>query len=135
MNGRMLDRGQVQASYIFYVANIWIVMILYDFCLLHAQFCDKFINVRSSESHVQVPDWCANWKAASGAENLILQVQQSQKMGVCRNFPGGTGISHYGPNKRFVEGELNVSVQSLAFEQGADFKKCSLGLSFDRFYV
>jgi hypothetical protein len=45
LNGRKLDNRQVQASYIFYgfalsyAANVFILMILYDFCLLPAQFC------------------------------------------------------------------------------------------------
>jgi hypothetical protein len=35
-----------------YIANIWINMILYDFCLLPAQFSDEIINVRNFESHM-----------------------------------------------------------------------------------
>jgi hypothetical protein len=29
--------------------------------------------------------------------------------GICRKFPGGTGISHYRPNESFVEHQFNVS--------------------------
>jgi hypothetical protein len=44
---------------------------------------------------MQIADQCAPWKIASGAENLVLQVLQFQKVGVCRKFPGWAGISHY----------------------------------------
>jgi hypothetical protein len=37
-------------------------------------------------------------KVANGAENLILQVLQFQKMGFCRKFPGGASIIHYRSN-------------------------------------
>jgi hypothetical protein len=43
-------------------------------------------------------------KFASGAENLVLQVLQFQQMDICRKFPGGRRISHYGSNECFVEG-------------------------------
>jgi hypothetical protein len=59
-------------------ANIWINMILYDFCLLPAQFSDEIINVRNVESHMQFADLCAPWKMSNGAENLVLQALQFQ---------------------------------------------------------
>jgi hypothetical protein len=36
------------------VANIWIIMILYDFCLLPAQFSDEIVNVRNT-NYEEVP--------------------------------------------------------------------------------
>jgi hypothetical protein len=33
-----------------------------------------------------------------------LQALQFKKIGVCREFPGGAGISHHGPSEYFVEG-------------------------------
>jgi hypothetical protein len=53
---------------------------------------------------MQFSDRCAPWKIASGAENLILQALQFQQMVICRKFPGGRSVSHYGCNEGFVEG-------------------------------
>jgi hypothetical protein len=78
-----------------YIANILVNVILYDFCLLPAQFSDEIINVRNFESHIQFADRCAPWKISDGAENRVLQALQLQKIGVCRKFPGAAGISHY----------------------------------------
>jgi hypothetical protein len=69
-------------------------MTLYDFCLLPAQFSDEIINIRNFESHMKFSDRCALWKIADGAKNVTLQALQFQKIGVCRKFPGGSGISH-----------------------------------------
>jgi hypothetical protein len=55
------------------VANIFIFMILDDFCLLPALFCYVIINVRNLESSMHIADRCAPRKIADGAENLILQ--------------------------------------------------------------
>jgi hypothetical protein len=49
-------------------------------------------------------DWYAPWKVASGAENLVLQALQFQKVGICRKFPSGGSISHYETYECFVEG-------------------------------
>jgi hypothetical protein len=38
---------------------------------------------------MQIMDRCAPWKLDNGAENLVLQALQFQKIGVCRKFPGG----------------------------------------------
>jgi hypothetical protein len=70
-------------------------MILYDVCLLPAQFHYVIINILYLESQVQLADWCAPWKFTSGAENLVLQVLQFQKVDVCRKFPGRASGSHY----------------------------------------
>jgi hypothetical protein len=56
-----------------YAANIFILMILYDFCLLPAQFCYIIIYIRNVESRVQIADLCAPLKISSGVENLVLQ--------------------------------------------------------------
>jgi hypothetical protein len=57
-------------------ANMFILMILYDFCLLLAQFCYIIVYIWKVESHVQIADQCAPWKISSGVENLVLQVLQ-----------------------------------------------------------
>jgi hypothetical protein len=59
-----------------YGANMFILMILYDLCLLPAQFCYIIVYIRKFESRVQIVDLCAPWKIANGAENLILQALQ-----------------------------------------------------------
>jgi hypothetical protein len=60
-----------------YSANMFILMILYDLCLLPAQFCYTRIDVyiRKVQSHVQTADWCAPWKISSGADQPIFQFQ------------------------------------------------------------
>jgi hypothetical protein len=60
------------------------------------------VDVRNIESLMQFSDWCAPWKVANRAESLVLQVLQFQQVGICRKFPGGGSISHYGPNECFV---------------------------------
>ena len=52
---------------------------------------------------MQIADRWAIWKAASSAENLVLQALQFRKVGECRKFPGGAGVSHYGLNECFME--------------------------------
>jgi hypothetical protein len=54
-----------------YVANMSILMILYDFCLLPAQFCHIIVYIWKVESHVQIADRCAPWKISSGAETVL----------------------------------------------------------------
>jgi hypothetical protein len=58
------------------IANIFMFMILYDFCLLPAWFCYVIVNVRNLESHVNIVDRCAPRETANGAENLILHALQ-----------------------------------------------------------
>jgi hypothetical protein len=48
-------------------------MILYDLCLLPAQFHYIITNIRHLESDLQLGDRCAPRKFTSGAENLIFQ--------------------------------------------------------------
>jgi hypothetical protein len=59
-----------------YTANMFIFMILYDFCMLAAQFCYVIVYIRKVESRVQIADRCEPWKIYSGAENLVLQALQ-----------------------------------------------------------
>jgi hypothetical protein len=72
-----------------YIANICVNVILYDFCLLPAQFSDEIINVRNFGSHMQFADWCVPWKITTSAENHVLQALQFQEICVCRKLPGG----------------------------------------------
>jgi hypothetical protein len=53
-----------------YAANMFILIILYDFCLSPAQFCYITVYIRTIESRVQIADRCAPRKISSGAENL-----------------------------------------------------------------
>jgi hypothetical protein len=55
-----------------YTADMFIPMILYDFCLSPAQFCYIIVYIRKAESRVQIADRCAPWKISNGAQNLIL---------------------------------------------------------------
>jgi hypothetical protein len=58
LNARKLDRRQVQASYtrisvsgftLSYTANMFTLIILYDFCLSSAQFCYIPVYIRGNE--------------------------------------------------------------------------------------
>jgi hypothetical protein len=53
-----------------YAVNMFILMILYDFSLLHAQFCYIIVYIKKVESHVKITDRCAPWKFSSGAETV-----------------------------------------------------------------
>jgi hypothetical protein len=44
-----------------YTANMFILMILYDVCLLPAQFCYMIVYIRKVESRVQIADRCVPW--------------------------------------------------------------------------
>jgi hypothetical protein len=59
-----------------YTANMFIIMILYDFCLFTAQFYYIIVYIRKVESYVQIADRCARWKISSGAQNRDLQALQ-----------------------------------------------------------
>jgi hypothetical protein len=60
-----------------YTANTFILTILYDFCLLPAQFCHIVAYMRKVENSVQTADRFAPSKIFSGAENFVLQTLQS----------------------------------------------------------
>jgi hypothetical protein len=57
---------------LFYTENMFIFMILYDFCLLPAQFSYIIIYIWKAESHVQIADRCASWYISSYVENVVL---------------------------------------------------------------
>jgi hypothetical protein len=59
-----------------YAANISILMVLYDLCLLPAQFYYVIVRVRKVESRVQIAALCVIWKISNGAENFVLQALQ-----------------------------------------------------------
>lgn len=52
------------------IANIWIFIILYDLCLLRAQFCNIIINIQDLESQEQLVDRFAPLKFTNSVENL-----------------------------------------------------------------
>jgi hypothetical protein len=74
LNGRKLTTAKFKPL-IFYTANMFILMILYDFCVSSAQFC--YITVYTSiwkvGSCVQIADRCALRKISNGAPNLVLR--------------------------------------------------------------
>jgi hypothetical protein len=51
--------------------NIFVIMILYDLCLLPALFCYVIIYKWDLESQVQIANRCAPWIIANGAEYLV----------------------------------------------------------------
>jgi hypothetical protein len=59
-----------------YAANMFVLMILYDFCLLSAQFHYIMIYIQKVESCMQIVDWCVHWKIFKGTENVVLQLLQ-----------------------------------------------------------
>jgi hypothetical protein len=80
LNGRSLTTAKfkppkfsVSVFVLSYAANMVILMILYDLCLLSAQFCYIIIYIRKVESRVQIADRCAPRKISSGAGNLVLR--------------------------------------------------------------
>jgi hypothetical protein len=78
-----------------YAAKIFVLMILYDFCLLPAKFCYVIICVLNVESRVQIAEQCAPSKFPVVRRTL---------------FAGATiSVSHYSPNECFVGGQFNVS--------------------------
>jgi hypothetical protein len=60
------------------IANIFVFMIYYDFCLQPAWFCYVIVNIRNLESHMHNADGFAPRETANGAKNLILQTLQFQ---------------------------------------------------------
>jgi hypothetical protein len=71
-SGHLPEDGQV-AFALSYAANLFILMISYEFCLLPAQFYYMIMYIRKVESRMQIAGWCATWKISSGAEDLVLQ--------------------------------------------------------------
>jgi hypothetical protein len=56
-----------------YTANMFILMILYDFCLFRAQFCYIIVYIWKLKSCVKVANRWAPWNISNGAQNLDLQ--------------------------------------------------------------
>jgi hypothetical protein len=59
-----------------YTMNVFILMILYDFCLFPAQFYYIIIYIEEAESRVQIANPCGRRKISSGADSLVLQALQ-----------------------------------------------------------
>jgi hypothetical protein len=59
-----------------YCANMFILIILYDFCLLPAQFRVIIVYTREVESCVQIVARYAPWKISNGEENLVSKALQ-----------------------------------------------------------
>jgi hypothetical protein len=78
-----------------YPANMFILMILHDFCLLPAQFYYAVVYIQRVESRVQITDRRSPCKISNSAENLVLQALQFQEVDVWSKFPGGASTSHY----------------------------------------
>jgi hypothetical protein len=69
---------------LFYTADMFILMILYDFSLFPAQFCNIIVYVRKVGSCMQIADRCAPWKISSGAENPVFKVNVTLRLAVYR---------------------------------------------------
>jgi hypothetical protein len=55
---------------------MFILMILFDFCLSPEHFCYIIVYIRKVESCVQIAEQCAPWKIRSGTQNLVLHALQ-----------------------------------------------------------
>jgi hypothetical protein len=74
LNGCKLDCHQVfsvSGLALSYAANMFILMILYDFCLLPARFCYIIAYIQKVESRMQIADQYARWKISNSVENLV----------------------------------------------------------------
>jgi len=83
-----------QGSFIFCVGIrvVWCCETLYshDFvwpAVVACIFCDVTTHIELLERHSKLANRRATWKAANGAESLVLQVQQFQLLGICLIFP------------------------------------------------
>jgi hypothetical protein len=86
-----------------FAANMFILIILYGLCLLHAQFCYIIVCIRKVVKDVQIEDRCAPWKTSSGVEILAFQALQFEEVGFCCKFSGRASTSHYWSNHCFME--------------------------------
>jgi hypothetical protein len=59
-----------------YTANMFILLILYDFCLLPAQYFCIIIYIWKVENRVQIANRCPPWKISNCAENIVLHALQ-----------------------------------------------------------
>jgi hypothetical protein len=81
LNGRGFHRRQIKVFCmscfaVEYSANIFILMIMYDFCLLPARIYHIIVCIQKVENGVQIADRCPPSKIRSGAENLVLLALQ-----------------------------------------------------------
>jgi hypothetical protein len=67
-----------------YTANMFILMIPYDFGLFPAQFCYTIIYMWKVKSCVEIADRSAPWKIFNFSQNFVLQALQLLQVGVCR---------------------------------------------------
>jgi len=74
---------------VFNVAKISFFMILIDFRMLPAQFCDEVMKIRNLESHMQIVDRCAHWDSCQSSEELCFASTALKKDSVCRNIQSG----------------------------------------------
>jgi hypothetical protein len=91
-----------------YTANIIILMILYDSCLLPAQFCYIIVYTRKVENCVQIADRCAPWKISSSAQNLVLHALQF--------FSSGLGSSLYSLGSDPTENIVSIFIAQKFFD-------------------
>jgi hypothetical protein len=56
-----------------YTANMFILMILCDYCLLPGQCGYIIVHLRKVERRVQITHLCALWEMSHGVENLVLR--------------------------------------------------------------
>jgi hypothetical protein len=63
-----------------YTANMFILMILYDFCLSPAQYCYIIIYIGKVKSRVQIANRCAHWEISNGADELVASNWPAHKI-------------------------------------------------------
>jgi hypothetical protein len=66
----------MSAFYLSYAANMFILMILCNFCLLPEQICYIIVYIGKTESGVQIADRRAPSEILNGAENIVLRALQ-----------------------------------------------------------
>jgi hypothetical protein len=59
-----------------YTANMLILIILYNFCLLSAYFSYILRYIWKTENYVQITDWCTPRKIPICVKKLVLQTLQ-----------------------------------------------------------
>jgi hypothetical protein len=77
------------------VSDIYIIVILYDFCLLPAYFVCIIVDVWNLERPESTFGLFAPWLVTSGAGDSVLQALQFQNMADRRKLPRGAGKSFW----------------------------------------
>jgi hypothetical protein len=62
-----------------YTTYMFILMILYNFCLLPIQLCYIIVYIWNAESSMQTADWCEPQKISNAVLNLVLQTLHFKK--------------------------------------------------------